>query len=227
MQASGVFRLKDRVLAENTTLHEPYKSVVVELVGPLTLLIEEPRFIDDLLDGDGMVGIIGQITPSGTIDLKIFPTTNLVQDADKVEARQAEKDKEDLERKKKQREDDRKKREEKAKEDLEANARARAQTKLLAEQEKNKNEKAKLTETGVNNAPEPTLEQLEEAKKEIEKENSENSKRNEAKGELGTLSPIKALRTNSGKLVQNEKTKDEKTSTTNKRRTGKFRRVKR
>lgn len=70
MQASGRVKIVRHVLAENTTLHELYHHVQLELVGPITFILENPNFLSDK---DGEFGFVCQLTPSGTLDFKFIP----------------------------------------------------------------------------------------------------------------------------------------------------------
>lgn len=84
MQVSGRVKIKRHVLAENTTLHEVYHHVQLDLVGPVTFLLENPNFLEDK---DGEFGFVCQLTPSGTLDFKFIP------DPPELDAENAEKSK--------------------------------------------------------------------------------------------------------------------------------------
>lgn len=85
MQVSGRVKIKRHVLAENTTLHEVYHHVQLELAGPVTFLLENPNFLSDK---DGEFGFVCQLTPSGTLDFKFIP------DPPELDAENAKKNKE-------------------------------------------------------------------------------------------------------------------------------------
>lgn len=73
MQEQGEVTVKGRVLAENTTLHEVYDSLLCEWNGR-ELVIETPAFLRKLVDPTGSkFYMIWQLTSSGTIDPKLLP----------------------------------------------------------------------------------------------------------------------------------------------------------
>lgn len=140
MQLQGDFKVTRRVLAENTTTHEPYRSVVLELEGPLVFVAEEGGVFRDDVD---RVHMVAQITPSGSLDPKFIPIKPRTPEekAESLKARQ-EREKVALERKHEmelqQEEDEREK-------TLDAAAKLQAET--------NAKNKSAEGQPSVNNAP--------------------------------------------------------------------------
>ena len=77
MKIEGDFVVDERVYSENTSIKELRKSVVLTLSGGLTLVAEEGSLIPEGVDE---VHIVAQLTPSGTIDLRIVPITPANED---------------------------------------------------------------------------------------------------------------------------------------------------
>lgn len=204
MQFSGVFTLKRRVLAENVTLHEVYKQREVELKGPLTIIIEEPNFLADMED-DNEVGLVFQITPSGTVDIKIIPSVP-TSDEDEKENRLREKEDEELERKREARKSEVEYRKERAEKELEEAARSR-----VVNRKEKEAEKAKKDGTNqVTGQPKASVseDELNEAMDEIRTEQEERKSSKDTS--LGEASTIKADLTERGKLVSQEKPQSKK-----------------
>lgn len=113
-------KLSEPFLAENHTLHEVYPHVEVNL-SDVKIIIEEPLWLEQFQRGE--VTIAAQLTPSGTIDLRIIPDQKDKFSPDDVERRLQEQEdrelkskrearKEEADRLRKEREEDEKKKSE-------------------------------------------------------------------------------------------------------------------
>jgi hypothetical protein len=82
MKIEGEFTIGERVLSENPTLREVYKSVILTPPDDLLITLEEPNFLEPYHD---RIRIVLQLSSSGTVDMKIIPI-DPVTDAEYDEA---------------------------------------------------------------------------------------------------------------------------------------------
>lgn len=95
-------KAKQEVLALNHTLNEMYQHVLLEIVGPPTILMEDPQWMEAYQKGEFTVAL--QLTPSGTVDLRVIPDQENQLSPEELEKRTREREDYELEEARKARE---------------------------------------------------------------------------------------------------------------------------
>lgn len=208
MQVSGVLKPVRRVLMHNTTTNEAYKGFEMAVDGKITIAMEEGALRDEI-ERAGGIGFVAQLTPSGSIQLKLIPFADMLT-PEELEKRAAERDKREMELRKQRRQSEQEERERRNEENLRDNARLARSQELADEQRKANEDNARRANTNVvdGKAASPSEEEVDKKMEEIRKGQQQALKSN--KGKIAErISPILADLDGSGKPVQTKEQKSQ------------------
>lgn len=225
IQISGILKPKRRVLVHNPTVRDTFNAFEVELDGSFTVVIPEGTLKDEIIKANG-VGIVAQLTPSGTLDVKFVPLAQLLT-ADELEERAQEADELEIENRKKHRLSEQKLREETNKEKLKDQARLSLTEKARLDAEKASETTARNNAFTASSTPNASVND-EDLEKEMERLKTLNEK-SLNDDPRKSISPILADLDEAGNAIPNEEhpvQEDEDEETTTPKKTTRVQRVK-